>query len=117
MLRLLDEVSYDGHPVAGERSQALLAALAVAGGRAVAEGDLVEAVWGADVPANPAKALQVVVSRTRSQTAADVEGLQGTTTTNTTHRHHLHLHLLLHCLSPRPGPDRCTQYRCQLISS
>ncbi|MEO9325074.1 BTAD domain-containing putative transcriptional regulator [Nocardioides sp. C4-1] len=72
MLRLLDEVSYDGHPVAGERSQALLAALVAAGGRAVAEGDLVGAVWGTDVPANPAKALQVVVSRTRSQTAPGV---------------------------------------------
>ncbi|MFC5011564.1 ATP-binding protein [Nocardioides plantarum] len=72
MLRLLDEVSYGGHAVTGERSQALLAALAAARGRAVVESDLVEAVWADDVPANPAKALQVVVSRTRSQTAAEV---------------------------------------------
>ncbi|MDO9454842.1 BTAD domain-containing putative transcriptional regulator [Nocardioides sp.] len=73
MLRLLDETSYAGRPVTGERSQSLLAALAAAHGRAVVEADLVDAVWGPDDrPANPAKALQVVVSRTRSQTAADV---------------------------------------------
>ncbi len=73
MLRLLDEVSYAGRPVASERSQALLAALVSTGGRAVGEATLVEAVWGADdVPANPGKALQVVVSRTRTQTAPEV---------------------------------------------
>jgi predicted ATPase/DNA-binding SARP family transcriptional activator len=72
VLRLLDEVSYDGRPVSGDRSQALLAVLADARGHAVVEGDLVAAVWGDDGPANPAKALQVVVSRTRAQTAADL---------------------------------------------
>lgn len=73
MLRLLDDVSYDGRPVTGERSQSLLAALATAGGHAVPEADLVDAVWGPDDrPANPAKALQVVVSRTRAQTAPDL---------------------------------------------
>ncbi|GAA5153507.1 hypothetical protein GCM10023340_35670 [Nocardioides marinquilinus] len=72
-LRVLDGVALDGTPVTGERSQALLAALAAAHGRAVGEGDLVEAVWGpADRPANAAKALQVVVSRTRRQTGAEV---------------------------------------------
>lgn len=73
MLRLLSEVSYDGRPVTSDRGQALLAALAAARGRAVPESDLLAAVWGPDdQPANPAKALQVVVSRTRTQTGADV---------------------------------------------
>ncbi|WP_209020795.1 BTAD domain-containing putative transcriptional regulator [Nocardioides sp. 1609] len=71
-LRLLAEVSYAGRAVTGERSQALLAVLAAARGRVVGERVLVEAVWGPDdVPANPAKALQVVVSRTRTQTAPE----------------------------------------------
>jgi DNA-binding response OmpR family regulator len=73
VLRLLDEVSYDGRAVTGERSQALLAALAAARCRAVVDADLVDAVWGPDDrPANPAKALQVVVSRTRAQTSAEL---------------------------------------------
>ncbi|HCB06934.1 MAG TPA: hypothetical protein DEQ43_22265, partial [Nocardioides bacterium] len=39
----------------------------------VSEERLVEEVWGLDdQPANPAKALQVVVSRARSQTAPEV---------------------------------------------
>lgn len=67
-LRLLDEVSFDGRAVTGERSHALLAALAGAQGRPVADPRLVEAVWGDDRPGRPGKALQVVVSRTRGQT-------------------------------------------------
>ena len=40
---------------------------------ASASARLVDEVWGADQPpANPAKALQVVVSRTRAQTAPEV---------------------------------------------
>jgi len=71
-LRLLDEVSWQGTPLAGGRTHALLAALVVAGGQ-VSEERLVAEVWGPDdEPANPAKALQVVVSRARSQTAPDV---------------------------------------------
>jgi len=71
-LRLLDEVSWRGAPLAGGRTHALLAALVVAGGQ-VSEERLVAEVWGPDdEPANPAKALQVVVSRARSQTAPDV---------------------------------------------
>ncbi|MDX6375289.1 MAG: hypothetical protein QOD98_4277, partial [Nocardioidaceae bacterium] len=51
---------------------AVLAALVAAGGQ-VSEERLVDEVWGPDdVPANPAKALQVVVSRARSQTAPEV---------------------------------------------
>jgi predicted ATPase len=71
-LRLLDEVSWLGTPLPGGRTQALLAALVSAGGQ-VGEEQLVDEVWGPDdVPANPAKALQVVVSRARAQTAPEV---------------------------------------------
>jgi DNA-binding SARP family transcriptional activator len=71
-LRLLDEVSWQGSPLSGGRTHALLAALVAAGGQ-VSEERLVEEVWGLDAePANPAKALQVVVSRVRSQTAPGV---------------------------------------------
>jgi predicted ATPase/DNA-binding SARP family transcriptional activator len=71
-LRLLDEVSWRGTPLPGGRTHALLAALVAAGGQ-VSEERLVDEVWGPDdVPANPGKALQVVVSRARSQTASEV---------------------------------------------
>lgn len=72
-LRLLDAVSWRGSPVPGERTQALLAALALSEGRVVSDAALVETVWGPDdQPAHPTKALQVVVSRARSQTAPEV---------------------------------------------
>ncbi|WP_432929436.1 ATP-binding protein [Microbispora sp. CA-135349] len=64
-LSLLDGVRWRGRPVVGERAQALLAALALAR-RAVNADRLVAEVWGDGIPANPAKALQVLVSRTRS---------------------------------------------------
>jgi len=71
-LRLLDEVSWRGAQLPGGRTHSLLAALVLAGGP-VSEERLVEEVWGLDdQPANPAKALQVVVSRARSQTAPEV---------------------------------------------
>lgn len=72
-LRLLDAVSWRGSPVPGERTQALLAALTLAEGRVVSDTALVETVWGPDDrPAHPTKALQVVVSRARGQTASEV---------------------------------------------
>ena len=72
-LHLLDDVTWRGTAVHGGRSHALLAALVAAEGRAVGERPLVDLVWGPDAaPANPAKALQVVVSRTRAQTGPDV---------------------------------------------
>ncbi|WP_433540888.1 BTAD domain-containing putative transcriptional regulator [Streptosporangium sandarakinum] len=64
-LTLLDGVRWQGRPVVGERAQALLAALALAG-RTVSADRLVAEVWGDGEPANPAKALQVLVSRARS---------------------------------------------------
>ena len=72
LLRLLDGVTWSGAPVSGERAHALLAALAAAGGGTVGDAALVEEVWGDDDrPGVPAKALQVVVSRARAQTAPD----------------------------------------------
>jgi len=70
-LRVLDEVTWDGKPVPGERTHALLRALVDSGSRGMGEQALVEEVWAEDPPANPTKALQVVVSRARSATAAD----------------------------------------------
>ncbi|MBG0826439.1 AAA family ATPase [Planomonospora sp. ID67723] len=64
-LSLLHGVRWRGQPVVGERAQALLAALALSC-RTVHTDRLIAEVWGDDEPANPAKALQVLVSRTRS---------------------------------------------------
>ncbi len=64
VLTLLGEVCWRGVPVVGDRPKALLAALAC--GHPVGGELLVAQVWGDDVPANPAKALQVLVSRTRA---------------------------------------------------
>ena len=66
-LRLLDGVSWEGVPLPGERVGALLAVLAdePAG---VSDGRLVEEIWPETGPVHPAKALQVLVSRTRSAT-------------------------------------------------
>lgn len=70
-LSVLDEVTWAGAPVAGERTRALLRALVEAGPRGASEEALVEEIWGLDdVPANPSKALQVVVSRARTATEA-----------------------------------------------
>ena len=49
----------------------LLAVLADARGKSVGEERLIAEIWGDDPPANPTKALQVVVSRARSATAPD----------------------------------------------
>jgi predicted ATPase/DNA-binding SARP family transcriptional activator len=64
-LRLLDGVWWQERTVVGARAQALLAAL-VLHGRTVNTDRLVAEVWGDDEPANPVKALQVLVSRTRA---------------------------------------------------
>ena len=71
-LTLLDGARWHGRPVPGERAHLLLAALALEPSRGVGDRRLAEEVWGEDPPANPAKALQVLVSRTRSHTAAEV---------------------------------------------
>ena len=61
-LTLLDGVSWRGQPVPGDRVAALLAALA-ARPEGLTDGRLIELIWADDEPANPAKALQVLVSR------------------------------------------------------
>jgi predicted ATPase/DNA-binding SARP family transcriptional activator len=71
-LTLLDGVRWHGTPVAGDRARTLLALLVLHPRDGVGVTRLVDELWGDGPPANPAKALQVVVSRTRTATAADV---------------------------------------------
>ncbi|WP_261808972.1 BTAD domain-containing putative transcriptional regulator [Nonomuraea sp. C10] len=71
MLTLLDGVRWQGTRVAGERAQTLLAVLALHGRAGAGDERLVEELWPDGPPANPTKALQVVVSRTRAATSAD----------------------------------------------
>ncbi|MBB2909220.1 putative ATPase/DNA-binding SARP family transcriptional activator/tetratricopeptide (TPR) repeat protein [Streptosporangium becharense] len=75
-LSLLDGVRWRGQPVVGERAQALLAALVLTG-RTVNAERLAAEVWGEDEPANPAKALQVLVSRTRSVVGSQALATEG----------------------------------------
>jgi DNA-binding SARP family transcriptional activator len=70
-LRLLGDVSWRGTPIPGDRPAALLAALALSP-TGVSDAGLVEVVWDDDRPANPVKALQVLVSRLRTQCGATV---------------------------------------------
>ncbi len=67
-LGLLGRLTWHGRPLPGERSHALLAALALDREGGLGDQRLVAEVWGDEAPANPVKALQVVVSRLRSQT-------------------------------------------------
>jgi len=55
----------DRLPVAGTRLRAMIARLALAGGRPVSTSALAEAVWGDDPPADLPNALQTLVSRAR----------------------------------------------------
>ncbi|MFG2071660.1 BTAD domain-containing putative transcriptional regulator [Nonomuraea maritima] len=71
-LVLLDGVRWQGVPVVGDRAHTLLAVLALHGRAGVSDERLVEELWPDEAPANPTKALQVVVSRTRAATGADV---------------------------------------------
>ncbi|GAB3969035.1 BTAD domain-containing putative transcriptional regulator [Actinoallomurus acanthiterrae] len=66
-------------PVPGARSQALFVRLALAGGRAVEQSVLVDAIWAEEPPADPAHALQALVSRLRRTlgSASDVAQLAG----------------------------------------
>ncbi|MCA6091883.1 AfsR/SARP family transcriptional regulator [Streptomyces sp. SCA3-4] len=52
-------------PVPGARLQALVVRLALAGGHAVERSGLIDAIWAEDPPADPAHALQALVSRLR----------------------------------------------------
>ncbi len=70
-LTLLADVRWRGRPVAGDRPQALLAALAARDCRSVRPDELIELVWGEDAPSNGPKSLQVLVSRARNACGAD----------------------------------------------
>lgn len=76
-LRLLGPPTWDGAPLVGARPQALLAAL-VLEPRGLTVAQLVEQVWDDEPPATPGKALQVLVSRLRSATAAHAVDLTET---------------------------------------
>ncbi len=52
--------------IPGWKRQALLAMLALARGRVVAVDDLIDALWGADLPAAPRNAVQHHVARLRA---------------------------------------------------
>lgn len=69
-LTLLDGVRWHGAPVVGDRSRTLLALLVGHAPDGVGDDALVAALWGDAPPANPTKALQVVVSRARTATSA-----------------------------------------------
>ena len=71
VLTVLDRVRWRDRPVVGERPQALLAALVAGGGQTVSSDRLAEAVWGENGPGNAGKALQVLISRTRTQCGPD----------------------------------------------
>ncbi|HEY3438650.1 MAG TPA: BTAD domain-containing putative transcriptional regulator [Actinotalea sp.] len=65
LIRLLGPTTIDGTVVPGARLATLAETLVLAGGRAVPVGDLVDAVWDGDAPADAAGALQALVSRLR----------------------------------------------------
>ena len=71
-LILLSRVSYRDRDVTGPRLRSLLALLAgdLRAGRS--SGRLIEGLWTDEQPENPHKALQILVSRVRSQLGADL---------------------------------------------
>ncbi|MEU8796217.1 BTAD domain-containing putative transcriptional regulator [Spirillospora sp. NPDC048819] len=71
-LALLSRVACRGRDVTSPRLRGLLALLAEEPRAGVPVVRLVEGLWPGERPENPAKALQVVVSRARSQLGADV---------------------------------------------
>lgn len=76
-LELLGTPAWDGTPIVGARLHALLAALVIEP-RGLTVAQLVEQIWQDEPPGTPGKALQVIVSRVRSATAAEVVELTET---------------------------------------
>jgi predicted ATPase/DNA-binding SARP family transcriptional activator len=68
-LRLIDDVTWDGTQINGERIRSLLRTLVDAGPRGLSSSGLITAIWPDSPPEHPTKALQILVSRTRSQTS------------------------------------------------
>jgi predicted ATPase/DNA-binding SARP family transcriptional activator len=71
-LTLLSRVAYRDQEITSPRLRALLALLAGDLRRGVSTTRLVEGLWPDEQPENPAKALQILVSRVRAQLGADV---------------------------------------------
>ncbi|WP_328472005.1 AfsR/SARP family transcriptional regulator [Actinoplanes sp. NBC_00393] len=71
-LVLLSRVAFRGREIAGPRLQGLIALLAGDLRTGCGTGRLVEGLWPDEQPENPGKALQILVSRARSQLGADV---------------------------------------------
>jgi predicted ATPase/DNA-binding SARP family transcriptional activator len=71
-LTLLSGVSYRGREITGRRLRDLLALLASDLRAGCSAARLVEGLWPEGQPENPTKALQVIVSRIRSQLGPDV---------------------------------------------
>jgi predicted ATPase/DNA-binding SARP family transcriptional activator len=71
-LILLSRVSYRGQPIAGPRLQGLLALLADDLRTGCSTTRLVERLWADELPENPTKALQILVSRARSQLGSEI---------------------------------------------
>ncbi|MEU4424687.1 BTAD domain-containing putative transcriptional regulator [Actinoplanes sp. NPDC024001] len=71
-LVLLSRVSFRGREITGARLCGLLALLAGDLRTGCGVGRLVQGLWPDEQPANPAKALQILVWRARSQLGADV---------------------------------------------
>ncbi|MGW3030656.1 ATP-binding protein [Streptomyces sp. NPDC001178] len=71
-LTLLTDVSFGGREITAPRLRALLALLAGELRAGCAVGRLVDGLWPDEQPENPAKALQILVSRARRQLGAEV---------------------------------------------
>lgn len=73
-VRVLGPLVVEGHDLAAvgsRKARTLLAALAAAGGEPVAVGDLIEVLWGDQLPAKPADQVSVLASRLRSVLGAE----------------------------------------------
>jgi predicted ATPase/DNA-binding SARP family transcriptional activator len=71
-LTLLSGVAYRGRSIAGPRLQGLLALLADDLRTGASTSRLVERLWSDELPENPTKALQILVSRARSQLGTEI---------------------------------------------
>ena len=71
-LILLSRVSYHDQEITAPRVRALLALLATDLRTGCSTGRLVTGLWPDDQPENPTKAVQILVSRARSQLGPDV---------------------------------------------
>ncbi|WP_210589232.1 BTAD domain-containing putative transcriptional regulator [Streptomyces sp. GESEQ-35] len=71
-LTLLSRVAYRGQEITAPRLRGLLALLAEDLKPGASSGRLVEGLWPDEIPERPGKAVQVLVSRARSQLGADV---------------------------------------------